>query len=153
MISNILILPEESGMAVACLEPVLNHWFQLLLTMFSVNYFFYMNEEISYRVIKLIEQNPEISQRQLAVELGVSLGKTNYCLKELIGKGLIKASSFKNSNNKLAYSYMLTPRGIKEKVRITASFLKHKLAEFDALKNEIKTLKREVAQPPSSSES
>lgn len=110
-----------------------------------------MNEEISYRVIKFIEHSPEISQRQLAEALGVSLGKTNYCLKELIGKGLIKASNFKNSNNKLAYSYLLTPKGIKEKVRITASFLKYKLAEFDALKKEIKTLKREVAQPPPSS--
>ena len=106
-----------------------------------------MNEEISYRVIKLIEQNPEISQRQLAEELGVSLGKTNYCLKALIEKGLIKASNFKNSQHKLAYSYLLTPKGIKAKVRITASFLKHKLSEFDALKNEIETLKQEVAQP------
>ncbi|WP_126455652.1 MarR family EPS-associated transcriptional regulator [Sulfuriflexus mobilis] len=111
-----------------------------------------MNEEISYRVIKLIEQNPEISQRQLAEELGVSLGKTNYCLKALIEKGHIKASNFKNSHNKLAYSYLLTPEGIKEKVRITASFLKRKLAEFDALQNEIETLKQEVTQSSSSSE-
>jgi EPS-associated MarR family transcriptional regulator len=111
-----------------------------------------MNEEISYRVIKLIEQNPEISQRELAEELGVSLGKTNYCLKALIEKGIIKATNFKNSQNKLAYAYFLTPMGINEKVRITASFLKHKLAEFDALKHEIETLQREVSRPDSSEE-
>ena len=105
-----------------------------------------MNEEMSYRVIKLVEQNPEISQRQLAEELGVSLGKTNYCIKALIEKGFIKSRNFKNSRNKLAYSYLLTPKGIKEKVRITASFLKHKLSEFDVLQNEIKKLKEEVAQ-------
>ena len=88
-----------------------------------------------------------INQRQQTEELGVSIGKTNYSLKALIEKGFIKASNFKNSHNKLAYSYLLTPKGIKAKVRITASFLKHKLSEFDALKNEIETLKQEVAQP------
>ena len=111
-----------------------------------------MNEETSYRVIKLIEQNPEITQRQLAEELGISLGKANYCLKALIEKGLIKASNFKNSRNKLAYSYLLTPRGITEKVRITASFLKRQLTEFDVLKNEIETLRQEVAQPTAARE-
>ena len=70
----------------------------------------------------------------------------------LIEKGIIKASNFKNSRNKLAYSYLLTPKGVKEKVGITASFLKHKLSEFDALKNEIETLIHEVAQSPSSSD-
>jgi len=104
-----------------------------------------MNEEISYRVIKLIEQNPAISQRELAEALGVSLGKTNYCLKALIEKGLIKARNFKNNKNKLAYTYLLTPHGIREKVRITAAFLKRKLAEYDDLKYEIEALKQEVA--------
>jgi len=107
-----------------------------------------MNEEISYRVIKVIEQKPEISQRELAEELGISLGKANYCLKALIEKGLIKARNFKNNKNKLAYTYLLTPHGIQEKVRITAAFLKHKLVEFDSLKHEIETLKQEVAESP-----
>lgn len=104
-----------------------------------------MNHEISYRVMKIIEERPEISQRELAEELGISLGKTNYCLKALIEKGLIKARNFKNNNNKLAYTYLLTPHGIQEKFRITAEFLKHKLAEYDSLKREIETLQQEVA--------
>ena len=74
-----------------------------------------MNEDTHYRVLKVIEINPQITQRQLADELGISLGKANYCLKSLAQKGLIKASNFKNSNNKLAYAYLLTPHGIEEK--------------------------------------
>jgi len=105
-----------------------------------------MNEEIAYKVIKIIEENPEISQRQLAEALGVSLGKTNYSLKALIEKGIIKANNFKNSHNKLAYTYLLTPKGINEKSKITASFLKRKLIEYELLKHEIEILKQEITQ-------
>lgn len=103
-----------------------------------------MYEETTYKVIKLIEQNPEISQRELARELGVSLGKANYCIRALMEKGWIKARNFKNSKNKLAYAYLLTPRGVEEKASMTASFLKRKLAEYEVLVKEISELRQEV---------
>ena len=103
-----------------------------------------MSEEVSYRLIKILEENPEISQRELAQEMGISLGKVNYCLKGLMEKGIIKANNFKNSNNKLAYAYLLTPKGIEEKSRITARYLKRRLKEYEELKQEIEMLKEEV---------
>lgn len=103
-----------------------------------------LTEETSYRLIKLLEANPEASQRELAREMGVSLGKVNYCLKGLMEKGIIKAKNFKNSNNKLAYVYLLTPHGIEEKSRITARYLKRRLKEYEDLKREIKVLKEEI---------
>ena len=103
-----------------------------------------MNEEIDYKVIKLIEQDAEISQRALSKELGVSLGKINYCLKALIDKGWIKAKNFKNSQNKLAYRYVLTPQGIQQKAVLTSQFLKRKLAEYEHLQKEIEDLQSEV---------
>ena len=109
-----------------------------------------MDEELSYKVIKIIEKHPEISQRELSKRLGISLGKTNYCLKALIETGLIKARNFKNSHNKLAYAYMLTPKGMHAKANITANFLKRKLKEFDELQTEIERLRVEVARNGSS---
>lgn len=103
-----------------------------------------MKEETHYHVLKLIEKNPSITQRELASELGVSIGKANYCMKALIDKGWIKASNFKNSNKKLAYFYILTPSGIEQKARITVNFLKRKMNDYEALKNEIEILKNEV---------
>ena len=105
-----------------------------------------MNEDTHFRVLKVIETNPQITQRELANELGVSLGKANYCLKSLAQKGWIKASNFKNSNNKLAYAYLLTPIGIEEKARMTVRFLRRKMNEYEALKLEISQLKRDVSQ-------
>lgn len=105
-----------------------------------------MSEEISYQVIKLIEQDPEISQRELSLALGVSLGKVNYCVKALIDKGWIKARNFKNSQNKLAYRYLLTPHGLQQKTVVAASFLKRKLAEYERLQCEIESLRQEVAK-------
>ncbi|WP_237055935.1 MarR family EPS-associated transcriptional regulator [Microbulbifer sediminum] len=102
------------------------------------------SDEYSYRVLKLLSQNPHLSQRDLAKELGISLGKVNYCLKALIEVGLVKAKNFKNSRNKQAYAYLLTPQGIEEKTKITVRFLNSKLAEFQALKSEIETLRKEV---------
>ena len=93
--------------------------------------------EIHLRVLREIERNPEITQRELADELGVSLGKANYCLKALIDKGFVKARNFKNSDHKRAYLYVLTPRGIEEKSRISVSFLQRKMEEFEALRTEI----------------
>ena len=91
-----------------------------------------------------MEQNPEISQRNLARELGSSLGRTNYCLKALIEVGLLKVTNFRNSRNKLAYTYLLTPYGIKENVLITERFLKSKLQEYEALEAEINVLRNET---------
>ena len=105
-----------------------------------------MNEDIHYRLLKLLAEHPQASQRQLSQALGVSLGKINYCVKALLDQGWIKATNFRNSNNKLAYAYLLTPSGIDAKARITASFLKRKLAEYEALKTEIAQLTTEVEQ-------
>ena len=104
-----------------------------------------MNEtETHYQLLRYIETHPEATQRELAEALGVSLGKANYCLKALMEKGLIKARNFKNSHNKRAYLYHLTPMGIDAKARITARFLQRKLAEYEALRQEIETLQTEV---------
>jgi len=103
-----------------------------------------LHDEIHYRIFKLIEAQPDISQRQLAKALGVSLGKTNYCLRALIDKGQVKARNFRRNQNKKPYVYLLTPKGIEEKTRLTARFLKHKMAEYEHLKYEIEQLKHEV---------
>ena len=103
-----------------------------------------MSEEIHYHVLKIIEKNPSITQRELANELGVSVGKANYCLKALIDKGWVKASNFKNSKKKLAYFYILTPSGIEQKAKITINFLKRKMNDYEELKQEIEMLKSEV---------
>ncbi len=102
-------------------------------------------EETSYRLMKVIEANPEVSQRQLAREMGISLGKVNYCLNGLIEKGLIKVRNFRNSGNKLAYAYLLTPKGVREKARVTARYLERRLNEFDQIRREIEQLKAELS--------
>jgi EPS-associated MarR family transcriptional regulator len=104
-----------------------------------------MSEEIHLRVLRILESNPEITQREMAERLGVSLGKANYCLKALADKGWIKAKNFTNNNHKAAYAYLLTPRGIEEKTRITLAFLKRKITEYESLKEEIEQLHKEVA--------
>ena len=105
-----------------------------------------LNDETHYRILRLLEVQPEISQRELARQLGISLGKANYCLQALLSKGWIKAENFRNSRNKIAYSYLLTPEGIERKAKIAMRFLKRKLAEFEAIKHEIDLLLQEVAQ-------
>ena len=102
--------------------------------------------EIHYKILKILEQNPDISQRELARELGVSLGKANYCLRALADKGWIKINNFRNSQNKLAYAYLLTPQGMKQKAEITLHFLQRKISEFEAIKREIEELQRELAE-------
>jgi len=104
-----------------------------------------MNEEIIHKLFTFIECHPDISQRELAKEMGISLGKTNYCLKGLKEKGWLKVRNFKNSNNKIAYAYMLTPAGLSEKTKITARYLKHKIHEYETLKSEIEKLRQEVS--------
>jgi EPS-associated MarR family transcriptional regulator len=97
-----------------------------------------------FRLMRLLEENPQLSQRDAARELGISLGKLNYCLRALVNKGLLKATRFKNSRNKSAYMYLLTPRGIDEKASITVEFLRAKLHEFEQLRSEIERLKLDV---------
>lgn len=103
-----------------------------------------VTDEIIYRVFKSLESGSLAGQRELAESLGVSLGKANYCLRALMDKGLIKAQNFKNNSNKRAYLYYLTPRGIKEKSRLTIRFLERKIAEYEMLRTEIKNLQNEV---------
>lgn len=101
-------------------------------------------EEFHYKLLKVLQENPDLSQRELAREVGLSLGKTNYCMRALIEKGFVKASNFRNSQNKVAYAYLLTPRGIEEKIQATAYFLRRKVAEYEALEMEIEQLRDEV---------
>jgi MarR family transcriptional regulator, temperature-dependent positive regulator of motility len=103
-------------------------------------------EDTHLRLLRLLETRPGLSQRDLARELGTSLGKVNYCLKALIDKGLVKVRNFKNSRKKLAYAYLLTPRGINSKATIANQFLKRKMAEYETLKLEIERLQREVGK-------
>ena len=105
-----------------------------------------MNEEISYKLCKLLEQQPDISQRELAKEMGISVGKANYCLKALMEQGWLKARNFKNSKNKIAYAYVFTPKGLREKAKITGRFLKRKVREYETLKDEIEQLRHEVSE-------
>ena len=105
-----------------------------------------MNESIQYHILKQIQDNPEITQRELASKAGVSVGKVNYCLKALMDKGLIKAINFKNSRSKAAYLYKLTPKGIEEKAKHTVRFLKYKMAEYDRIKAEIEELRQEAGK-------
>jgi EPS-associated MarR family transcriptional regulator len=103
------------------------------------------HDEIHYRIFKMIHANPAVSQRELAREAGVSLGKVHYCVQALVEKGLIKVENFRRNDNKLPYAYLITPAGIAEKVRVTRRFLQRKMVEFDALRDEIEALRREEA--------
>jgi len=103
-----------------------------------------VNQELEYRALKLLELHPDLTQRQLAEELGVSLGKTNYLVKSLINVGWVKLGNFQRSGRKWGYAYLLTPRGIMEKAAITAWFLIRKQHEYNDLKEEIAELQAEV---------
>ena len=105
-----------------------------------------MTEETYYKLMRLLEANPEMSQRDAARELGISLGKVNYCLRALVQKGWLKAARFRNSQNKKAYMYLLTPRGLEQKAELTVRFLQIKMREYETLKLEIEQIRREAAQ-------
>ena len=104
------------------------------------------DDSTSYNLLKTLENNPSLSQRDLAKQLGISLGKVNFCLKALVEKGCLKVNNFRNCDNKLAYAYFLTPQGFDEKARITVHFLKCKMQEYEQLRAEIEELKREAKQ-------
>lgn len=105
-----------------------------------------LNDEYRYRILKLLEADPKASQRELASRLGISLGRVNYCLQALIEKGFVKVNNFRNSANKRAYFYLLTPKGIEDRARTTVRFLQVKMAEHEELTRELGELRREVAQ-------
>jgi EPS-associated MarR family transcriptional regulator len=111
-----------------------------------------LNDEIHYQILKAIEDNPSMSQRELAAHLGVSLGKANYCLKELVKMGWIKAGKFTSNPDKRVYAYLLTPSGVTEKARVTLRFLQQKMDEYEQIKQEIARLKSEVEQVEATSE-
>lgn len=102
-------------------------------------------EEVQFEVLRRLHQTPEISQRILAKELGISLGSINFCFQALVDKGWIKMQNFSHSRNKLRYAYLLTPAGVAEKAKLTAEFLRRKVAEYEALQAEIAELKSEIA--------
>ena len=104
------------------------------------------DQELEYRALKILEQKPDLTQRQLSEALGVSLGKTNYVLKSLIDVGWVKLDNFQSSDNKWGYAYLLTPMGVAEKAAITLRFLKRKQQEHNDLQLEIARLQREVQQ-------
>lgn len=110
-----------------------------------------LSNEYHYKILKLVEANPQISQRELSSLLGISLGKVNYCLKALISLGMVKIENFKNSENKMAYAYLLTPSGIEAKAMVAAVFLREKIAEYEMLKTQIAELEKDMESLRSSS--
>ena len=102
-------------------------------------------EDIQFEVLRRLHQTPEVSQRILAKELGISLGSINFCFQALVEKGWVKMQNFNQSKNKLRYAYLLTPIGISEKSKLTAKFMKRKVAEYEALQVEIESLKAEIS--------
>jgi EPS-associated MarR family transcriptional regulator len=106
-----------------------------------------LQEDTYFRVMRILQDNPDLTQRELAEKLGVSVGGLNYCLKALIEKGLVKMKNFTTSKNKFGYVYVLTPTGMAEKAAITHRFLLRKMDEYEALKAEIEVLRSEVEKP------
>jgi EPS-associated MarR family transcriptional regulator len=103
-----------------------------------------IDPDIHFSILRLIDDEPQITQRELSKRLGISLGGVNYCLKALIGIGHIKAENFSKNPNKLVYLYLLTPRGVAEKAKLTTGFLKRKMEEYQAIKKEIKELRLRI---------
>ena len=110
-----------------------------------------LQEDTYFRVMHILQENPDLTQRELAKELGVSVGGLNYCLKALMERGWVKMQNFSHSKNKFGYVYLLTPTGIAEKATLTNQFLKRKMEEYEALKTEIEALKLEIGKPAAAS--
>lgn len=105
-----------------------------------------LSDELRYTLLKELEMNPNLTQRELAKTVGISLGKANYCLKALVGAGWVKAGNFAKSDNKAGYAYFLTPKGFSEKAEVTLRFLANKQLQYEALEREITELKKEVLE-------
>ncbi len=125
-------------MAVACLIPITTDTYVFFTKQ--------MDDAIRYRLLKLLHEQPHLTQRELAKAMGISLGKANFCLRALIGVGAIKVNNFKNSANKSGYLYLLTPRGLEEKARVTRQFLERKLVEYETIQRELEELRGETRQ-------
>jgi EPS-associated MarR family transcriptional regulator len=106
-----------------------------------------IQEDTHFRIMRILQENPDLTQRELADKLGMSVGGLNYCLNALIDKGLVKVQNFSNSKNKFKYVYLMTPMGVAEKFALTTRFLSRKMEEYEALNLEIQTLKSEVNAP------
>ncbi|PUE60898.1 MarR family EPS-associated transcriptional regulator [Limnohabitans sp. 2KL-17] len=106
-----------------------------------------IQEDTHFRIMRILQENPDLTQRELADQLGMSVSGLNYCLKALIDKGFVKMQNFQNSKNKFKYVYLLTPMGIAEKLALTSRFLSRKMQEYEALKLEIQALQSEVDTP------
>jgi len=102
-----------------------------------------LREDVNFRVMRLLKDNPDLTQRELADKVGISLGGLNYCLRALIKKGLVKMNNFADSKNKFGYVYVLTPTGMSEKAAITHRFLRRKMEEYESLKAEIDVLRQQ----------
>jgi len=103
-----------------------------------------LSSDIHFKLLDILEKNPDLSQRILSRELGISLGSINYCIRALVDKGQVKAQNFKTNTNKIGYIYLLTPQGISEKIRMTKDFLRKRVDEYEMLQREIKRLKDEI---------
>lgn len=108
------------------------------------------NQELKYRVLKILDKHPDYTQRQMARELGISLGKTHYLIKSLIEIGWVKLDNFQRSDSKWSYAYLLTPKGVSEKAAITVQFLKKKKQEYNDLQEEIAQLQDEIKRQSAS---
>ena len=106
----------------------------------------HLQEDTHFKIMRILHDNPDLTQRELADQLGMSVGGLNYCLKALIDKGFVKMDNFQKSKNKFKYVYLLTPQGIAEKVALTSRFLQRKMQEYEALKAEIDALKAEMGK-------
>jgi len=103
-------------------------------------------QEIRYRLLKILAEEPQLGQREMAKRMGISLGKVNFCVSELATKGWIKITRFRSARNRIPYTYMLTPKGLEEKGNLTVRFLKRKLAEYEEIKKQVEELHNEVQQ-------
>jgi EPS-associated MarR family transcriptional regulator len=106
-----------------------------------------LQEDTYFRVLRMLQENPDMTQREIAEKLGISTSGLNYCLKALIDKGWVKVQNFSQSKNKFGYIYVLTPQGIAEKALLAGRFLKRKMAEYEQLQSEIEDLKLEMSSP------
>jgi EPS-associated MarR family transcriptional regulator len=131
-------------MAVACQKHIQTHTVQGKLVNFMTSRQAKLQEDTYFRVMRILQENPDLTQRELAEKLGISVGGLNYCLKALMEKGMVKMKNFANSKNKFGYVYVLTPTGMAEKASITHRFLQRKMDEYEALKAEIEALRSEV---------
>ncbi len=131
-------------MAVACIKHVQTYSVQKKLVNLMTSRQAKLQEDTYFRVMRILQENPDLTQRELAEKLGISVGGLNYCLKALMEKGMVKMKNFANSKNKFGYVYVLTPKGMAEKAAITHRFLQRKMDEYQVLKAEIEALRSEV---------